>query len=138
MLCLGGILFPVFLSSWACCMAGIPHVDEYGSRFIIVSCQEGSHYCRPSKQPAFLEHLGLIFQLIPDFKNVSAFHARASFRATYQPRFVLFCSQIRGHCRCAVILGHRTYKICALIGRPIPQRVLLFSGRRNVNLVKFS
>ena len=28
--CLGGLLFPVFLSSWSCGMAGIPQVDMYG------------------------------------------------------------------------------------------------------------
>ena len=79
--------------------------------------------CRTSKQPACLEHLGWNFQLILDFENVSAFHARASFLATYQPSFVLFCSQIRGHCRSAVWMGHRTYKRCPLADRPLSRRL---------------
>ena len=76
--------------------------------------------CRTSRPQACLERLGWIFQLILDFENVSAFHARASFLAIFQPSFVLFCSQIRRCCRATVWLGHRTYKRCPLAGRPLP------------------
>ena len=42
-------------------------------------------------------------------------------------KFLLFCTQIRGHCRSAVWMGHRTYKICPLADRPLPRR-FCFSG----------
>jgi len=105
------------------------HITPVDAQTLFLEKTGFSCCCRTSKQPACLEHLGWIFQLIHDFENISAFHARASNLATYQPSFVLFCSQIRGHCRSAVWMGYRTHK--RLADRPLPRRFVVFSWSPN-------
>ena len=45
--------------------------------------------------------------------------------------FALFCSKIRGQCRSAVRMGHRTYKRCPLADRPLPRRFVVLSWSPN-------